>query len=213
MRTGCLTEKYKEYWRWAQNKSSHDIWFTHCAEAVQSEYDDILNKIQGASILYVDETGIPCSGWKTVDLDICHTIRDIFRDSKESRHESSDRSFDPRFKGIIVCDGWKPYARFTNQLQRCWAYLLRESKDLSEMFEEAIPLHKALKGLYDSPNRDLGNDPLPEARIWQSVRGTLQYWIDKEYIAVKVRNSSANQPRFWLLVHVYHQSWCRANKY
>ncbi len=36
-----------------------------------------------------------------------------------------------RFKGIIVCDGWKPYARFTNRIQRCWAHLLRESKEYS----------------------------------------------------------------------------------
>jgi len=43
-----------------------------------------------------------------------------------------------RFKGIIVCDGWKPYVRFTKRLQRCWAHLLRESKELSEDFVEAI---------------------------------------------------------------------------
>ena len=44
---------------------------------------------------------------------------------------------------------WIPYARFTKHLQRCWAHLLRESKDLSEKFEEAIPLHNALKELYE----------------------------------------------------------------
>jgi hypothetical protein len=50
-----------------------------------------------------------------------------------------------RFKGIIVCDGWKSYARFPNRIQRCWAHLLRESKDIAEKFEEGIPLHNALK--------------------------------------------------------------------
>ena len=64
-----------------------------------------------------------------------------------------------RFKGIIVCDGWKPYARFTKKLQRCWAHLLRESKDLSEKFDEAVPLHGALKELYKSLTKSLECDP------------------------------------------------------
>jgi transposase len=53
-----------------------------------------------------------------------------------------------RFKGIIVCDGWKSHSRFTNLIQRCWAHPLRESKDIAEKFEEAIPLHNALKELF-----------------------------------------------------------------
>lgn len=81
-----------------------------------------------------------------------------------------------RFKGIIVCDGWKPYARFTKNLQRCWGHLLRESKDISEKFEEAVPLHEALKELYESLTKSLENDPPPEIRIniWQSAREMLQ---------------------------------------
>jgi seryl-tRNA synthetase len=94
-----------------------------------------------------------------------------------------------RFKGIIVCDGWKPYVKFSKQLQRCWAHLLRESKDLSEKFEEAIPLHKALKELFESLTKALENDPPPEVRInlWHSAREALQHWTLKEYFSVKVQ--------------------------
>ena len=94
-----------------------------------------------------------------------------------------------RFKGIIVCDGWKPYARFTKRLQRCWAHLLRESKDLSEKFGEAIPLHEALKDLYKSLTEALENDPPPEVRmnLWNSAREALQHWIEKEYSESKVQ--------------------------
>jgi len=76
-----------------------------------------------------------------------------------------------RFKGIIVCDGWKPYVRFTNRIQRCWAHLLRESKELSEKFAEAVPLHNALKEFYDS----------------LLAREALRNWIRKDYSAEKVR--------------------------
>jgi len=94
-----------------------------------------------------------------------------------------------RFRGIIVCDGWKPYARFTNRLQRCWAHLLRESKDLSEKFEEAIPLHNALKELYEMLTKALENNPSPEVRmnLWHLARETLRHWIMKEYSLEKVQ--------------------------
>jgi hypothetical protein len=74
-------------------------------------------------------------------------------------------------------------------LQRCWAHLLRESKDLSEKFEEAIPLHKALKELYESLTKALEKDPPPETRInlWNSAQEALRQWIGKEYFAVKVQ--------------------------
>ena len=38
---------------------------------------------------------------------------------------------------------------YTNRIQRCLAYLLRESKEIAEKFEEAIPLHNMLKELYE----------------------------------------------------------------
>jgi hypothetical protein len=94
-----------------------------------------------------------------------------------------------RFKGIIVCDGWTAYASFTKRLQRCWAHLLRESKDLAEKFEEAIPLHNALKELYDILAKALENDPPPKIRkkFWRLAREALRHWITKEYSAEKVR--------------------------
>ena len=42
-------------------------------------------------------------------------------------------------------------------------------KTSAEKFEEAIPLHKALKELYESLTKALENDPPPEVRmnLWQ----------------------------------------------
>ena len=94
-----------------------------------------------------------------------------------------------RFKGIIVCDGWGPYARFTKHLQRCWAHLRRDSKDLSEQYAEAIPLHKALNELYEILTEALENDPPPKVRkaLWQLAREALWNWISKEYSIEKVQ--------------------------
>jgi len=93
-----------------------------------------------------------------------------------------------KFEGIIVCDGWKPYAKFTKRLQRCWAHLLRESEDLADKIEEAVPLHEALEDLYDEITEALENDPPLQVRIelWKMAREKLQQWITKEYISEKV---------------------------
>ncbi len=38
-----------------------------------------------------------------------------------------------------MCDGWKPYAKFTNRIQAyARAHLLRESKDLAEKIAEGV---------------------------------------------------------------------------
>jgi transposase len=153
------------------------------ADAVQSEYDAILNRIRAAQILYVDETSIDVQGemhWIWVFTTPSETFV-VIRKSRGMKVllEVLTR----RFTGIIVCDGWKPYPRFTKSIQRCWAHLLRESKDLAEKIEEAVPLHNALKELYEELNGKLENDPPSGVRreLWHMARATLQQWIMKEY--------------------------------
>jgi transposase len=159
------------------------------ADAVRSEYDAILNKIRDAPILYVDETGVHVQGEKHWIWTFTTPFETFIVIRKSRGTKVLIEVLTRRFKGIIVCDGWKPYVRFTKRLQRCWAHPLRESKDLSEDFLEAIPLHNALKELYGSLTNALENDPPPEVRInlWHSAREALLCWIEQEYFEVKVK--------------------------
>ena len=159
------------------------------ADAVRSEYDAILRKIRGAPILYVDETSIHVQGERHWIWTFSTPSESFFVIRKSRGMKVLMEVLTRRFKGIIVCDGWKPYARFTKRIQRCWAHLLRESKDMAEKFEEAIPLHNALKELYEILTEALENDPPPEVRktLWQLAREALRHWIMKEYSIEKVR--------------------------
>ena len=159
------------------------------ADAVRSEYDAILSKIRSAPILYVDETSIHVQGERHWIWTFSTPSESFFVIRKSRGMKVLMEVLTRRFKGIIVCDGWKPYARFTNRIQRCWAHLLRESKDIAEKFEEAIPLHNALKELYEILTEALENDPPPEVRktLWQLAREALRHWIMKEYSIEKVR--------------------------
>jgi transposase len=159
------------------------------ADAVQSQYDAILNRIRTAPILYVDETSIDVQG-KLNWIWAFTTPSETFVVIRKSRGmKVLLEVLTRRFTGIIVCDGWKPYLKFTKSIQRCWAHLLRESKDLSEKIEEAVPLHRALKGLFEELTGALKNDPPPEVRrdLWLKAQVTLQQWTLKEFVSEKVR--------------------------
>lgn len=159
------------------------------ADAVRSEYDAILSRIRDAPILYVDETGIHVQGEKYWIWTFTTPSETFFVIRKSRGMKVLMEVLTRRFKGIIVCDGWKPYARFTNRIQRCWAHLLRESKDIAETFEEAIPLHNALKELYELLTKALETDPPPEVResLWKLAREALRNLISKEYSVEKVQ--------------------------
>jgi transposase len=159
------------------------------ADAVQSQYDAILERIRNSPVLYVDETSIDVQG-KLHWIWTFATPSETFFVIRKSRGMNVLLEvLTERFTGIIVCDGWKPYPKFTKHLQRCWAHILRESKDLAEKIEEAIPLHDALKELFDGLNSKLECNPPPEIRkeLRNIAQETLQCLIEKEYASENVR--------------------------
>jgi IS1 family transposase len=159
------------------------------ADAVQPYYEAILERIRVAPILYVDETSIDVQGSLYWIWTFTTTSETFFVIRKSRGMKVLLEVLTRRFKGIIVCDGWKSYAKFTKRLQRCWAHLLRESKELAEKIEEADSLYQALKGLFNRLTEALEIDPPPEVRrgLWQMGRTTLQQLISKEYVDEKVR--------------------------
>ena len=78
------------------------------ADAVQSEYDTILERVRNAPILHVDETSIGVQGKKhwiwafTTPAETFVVIR------KSRGTKVLIEVLTRRFKGLIVCDGWKP---------------------------------------------------------------------------------------------------------
>lgn len=159
------------------------------ANVVASECDSILNRIRNAQVLYVDETSIAVQG-KPHWIWVFTTPSETFVLIRKSRGiKVLMEVLTRRFKGTIVCDGWKPYAKFTKDIQRCWAHLLRESKGLAEKIPDAIPLQEALKEIYDLIINALKNDPPPEVRraLWYLARATLNQLINGGYAHEKIR--------------------------
>ena len=52
------------------------------------------------------------------------------------------------FQGVICCDGWTAYSQYSSNLQRCWAHLLREAKDLAENYSEFEGFYNSFKIIF-----------------------------------------------------------------
>lgn len=66
--------------------------------------------------------------------------------------------------GTIVCDGWTAYPAFHDDLQRCWAHILREAKAVAADHAEAEPIYQRLHRMCEGLQPLLETDPSSEQR-------------------------------------------------
>ena len=153
------------------------------SEWLKPEYKMIQQRIRGAHVVYIDETGHYVDGEKHW-LWIFTTETETFIVIRKRRSESVlEEVLGEDFAGFIVCDGWRSYPTFTRKIQRDWAHLLREADWLAERTDRAKPLQKALHRLYNQLKLVLEDDPPPEERITlaRKAKGRLRYWTRKRY--------------------------------
>lgn len=159
------------------------------SNGVMSVYEFILNRVREADVVYVDETGAKVDGtnyW----LWVFTTPTETFVVVRNSRGTKVLREvLTRRFRGIIVCDGWRSYPSFTKKLQRCWAHMLRESKDLAEKIKEIHPLNNALHRLYEKFTTFLSVKRTHRERkkLWYEARATLRRWLRRHYQSKEIR--------------------------
>ncbi len=112
-------------------------------------YKELIKRIKNAKVIYIDETEIKVDGityhlWTFVtDNEVVFAIR------KSRDKDVIEELLGKGFKGVICSDGWRAYTKYTNNLQRCWAHLLRESKDLSNKYVEFGGFHSAFKRMFE----------------------------------------------------------------
>ena len=115
---------------------------------LEKPYKEIILKIRNSKVIYVDETEIKVNGvtyhlWTFVtDSEVVFVIR-------KSRSKSVlEEVLGDKFQGVICCDGWTAYSQYSSNLQRCWAHLLREAKDLAENYSEFEGFYNSFKIIF-----------------------------------------------------------------
>lgn len=129
------------------SKAVYDV-TKRVADKVTSEYKTIMKKIRRATHLHIDETKIKVQG-KTYWLWIFRSRKNVFFVVHKKRNRTVlDEILGYKYKGIIICDGLSAYGEYTKYLQRCWAHILRETKEIAEKYDNAKPMHKWMKDLF-----------------------------------------------------------------
>jgi len=128
------------------------------ARAGRCEYEQIRRRIQQADVVHIDETGIKRDGeqaWIWTFTTEKHTLYAV-RESRGSDVPAEVLGED--FAGTIICDGWTAYPAFSEELQRCWAHILREAEEAAEKQDEGEPIYRSLKQLYVALQTQLESD-------------------------------------------------------
>lgn len=118
------------------------------AKAGEKEYVELKEKIKSSKLLYIDETSFRVLGtnwWVWAFRSDTHLLLAI----RNSRGNNVlEEILGKGFSGTIVCDCWRAYDYLSNaKIQRCWAHLLRKSKELQTLI--GIRFHKKLCALFD----------------------------------------------------------------
>ena len=111
-------------------------------------YKEFISRIRNARVVYIDETELPVDGityylWTFVsENEVIFVIR-------KSRSKSVIvEVLGDKFEGVISCDGWKAYTNYSDNLQRCWAHLIREAKHLAEKHSSFLGFYESFKLLF-----------------------------------------------------------------
>src|SRR3989339_1073973 len=137
----------RQYKTTLTSKAVYDV-TKRVADKATPEYEKIKYKIRRATHLHIDETKIKIQGinyW----LWIFRSRNNIFFVIHKKRNRIVlDEILGYHYGGIIICDGLSAYEKYTQYLQRCWAHILRETKELAEKYDDAKPMHQWMKDLF-----------------------------------------------------------------
>ncbi len=118
------------------------------AKAGEKEYAVLKEKIKAAKLLYIDETSFSVLG-KNWWVWVFRSDTDLLLIIRNSRGNNVlEEMLGKGYAGIVICDCWRAYDFLSNAaLQRCWAHLLRKSKELNSVAGRHF--HKKLSFLFD----------------------------------------------------------------
>jgi transposase len=123
------------------SKAVYDI-TKRVADKATPAYNTIRMRIRKAKHLNIDETKIKVQGVGYY-LWIFRSEKYVFFVIRRERNRDVlDEILGFHYRGSITCDGLSAYEEYTKYLQRCWAHILRETKEYAEEYGDAKPLHQ-----------------------------------------------------------------------
>lgn len=158
---------------------------TEVAEQLQPRYEAILEAARSHPGVGIDETGLRVNGanhW----LWVLSTPQEaVYHPDERRSHAVAEELVGEEFPGVVTCDFYTAYNPPESGQQRCWAHLLRETRELEG--EEGQQLHQELKELRTWIEAKLGRAPPPGRRErlasfgeWAITHLAEQAWTDPQ---------------------------------
>ena len=169
----------RQYKTTLTSKTVYDI-IKRVADKITPEYKSIMKKIRRATHLHIDETKIRIQG-KTHWLWIFRSRKNIFFVIHKKRNRTVlDEILGYKYKGIIICDGLSAYEEYTKYLQRCWAHILRETKEMAEKYDDAKPMHNWMKDLFAIvKSASIKDPPKKRKKMYDKCIQEMKWLIEK----------------------------------
>src|SRR3989338_6542639 len=132
------------------------------AGAAENEFGDLKLRIRNGWAVYVDETSFSVLG-KKFWVWVFRPSSDVLLVIRPSRgrdvlHEILGKDY----AGKVICDCWSAYSQLKNAIiQRCWAHLLRKSKEMCDTVT-GRHFHEKLRILFQEIKTFNASMPAPE---------------------------------------------------
>ena len=173
-------------------------------------YKLLIKKIREAKVVYVDETEIRVDGVTYHLWTFVTETETVFAIRKSRGNDILEEILGVHYDGVICCDGWTAYTTYSSNLQRCWAHLLREAKDLAKKYPSFAGFYEAIKGIFKKIKR-LRDKPysLKTREKWKEIlelemmqaAGQMSAYKEFRKFAGKVKNGL----EYWFtcLIHLF----------
>lgn len=140
----------------------------HAAARVgQPHYEQLLAEARGSPVVHADETGGRENGRNGYFWSL-NTPRIHYLMYRKSRGKNVVEEFcgpeGTKFNGVLISDFYAAYNTYTGFHQRCWVHLLRDIKELRQLYRKHPPLNiwaKKVRLVYTEAKAYLG----PEGRL------------------------------------------------
>lgn len=180
------------------------------AQTLATEYQKQILLLRTSKVVYGDETEIKINGKKYWLWDFVGEKQTIYVIRKQRNESVTKEILGNDYTGIMSSDGHTAYRKIGSVQQRCWAHLIRESKELKNNHPSYNCHHNNIKKIFDIIKETQKHPPplkkrlqlkkLLEKRtteIADALDGHKQYHT----FAVKLRNAIPSL--FTCIIHLF----------
>lgn len=170
------------------------------------EYEKNIQLIRASPFIHADETGIRVNGQNYYLWVFTNNNTTIFTITKTRSKKTINQILGEKYSGVIICDGWSAYSKYTPNIQRCWAHILREAKYLSNDFPLFKKFYELLCKMF-SKTKKLLQQPIEKRKPeyenlfneLTKILDCMESHSDYKKLATKIRNGGKNW--FTCLLH------------